>query len=241
MHKGTAVIYVDGLGREHEALVTAINGLHPSNVSMVYVDPKAEERDNLVRVYDVAHKDDETKQDVREVRANGPNAPSPTVIDGNAGLPHYDVHCWKEYDEEHKPLPEDHPAFDHPFGVPEKDQAGNRIPVVRTEYERQIEQHRAESGYVPPAPSTDPPPVTAPSEPQGLGDVEQMAANHRGHLDALIADRLATEKRADASLPQADGDDGQPSGADLDAIAEEQAAKEATTPKKNNVRQIKGK
>lgn len=144
MHKTGYVLYVDGLGKTHDALVLSINPLHPDFVTLAYVHENADERANLVTVFDVPHKDNEVNADLRKVVANGPTAQfGQTVIDGNPNLPHFDVNCWMERDEQHSPLPADHPAFDHPWKQPEFDQSGNRIPVKRTEYEREVAEHLA--------------------------------------------------------------------------------------------------
>lgn len=161
MHKGKSVIYVDSLGKAHDALVRAVNVMHPGFVTVAYVDEKADERDNVVVVYDVPHKDDESRADVRMVIADGPTSLRGTAIaEGNPDLPHFDINVWMERDEEHTPLPADHPAFDHPWKQPELDQQGNRIPVVRTEYERLIEEHKHPKP-TPPAPPAPPAKVDA--------------------------------------------------------------------------------
>lgn len=122
MHKSKHVMFVDGLGKEHSALVTAINGLHPGYVTLVYVDESAPDADNLKKVYDIPH---------MELKP----------AESNSSLPSYDFNCWKEVDEEHKALPSDHPAFDHPFAGPAKDEEG--IPLPRPEYEAELAAHQA--------------------------------------------------------------------------------------------------
>ena|SRR5713226_9058065 len=122
--KGRAIVYIDSLGREHKALVTAINGMHEGFVSLAYVDAAAPERENVKRLTDVPHMSD------------------PSVAESNPALPRYAVHAWKELSEEHRALPADHPAFDHPFAEPKRDEEGNRLPVARPEYEADVKQHR---------------------------------------------------------------------------------------------------
>jgi hypothetical protein len=141
MHERGVVTYVDAQSKTHDALVRNINPMHPGRLTLVYLGDDGEP---LV-VYDIAHKDDASRANLREVLVNGP-APNrgETVIDGNPDLPQFDHNCWMERDETHSPLPADHPAFDHPFKQPEFDQSGNRIPIVRTEYERAVEEHQKE-------------------------------------------------------------------------------------------------
>jgi hypothetical protein len=149
MHIGKPVIYLDGLSKEHEALVKAINPLHPSFVTLVYVD-EAAGADNLKVVFDVAHMSHPSKNNIVEVR----NRFGEIIEQGNSEIPHYDVNCWKEYDERAIPLPSDHPQFDAPFKLPEVDQNGKIIPPMRSEYERQIAEHQA--GKFPPPEDREP-------------------------------------------------------------------------------------
>jgi hypothetical protein len=138
MHKGKPIIYIDGLGREHEASVVDINQLHPGFITVGYF---AEDGDTI-KVYDIPHMSHESRQNVVTVLDKN-NRP---VQQGNPDLPTYPVHCWKERDEEHKALPSDHPAFDHPHKLPEFDQDGARIPIARPEYEADIAASRVPSG-----------------------------------------------------------------------------------------------
>ena len=97
MEKGHSIIYVDPFGKEHDALVVALNGLNEGFISIVYVDNDAPEADNVRRVYDIPHISEPSKGEI------------------NPSLPTFHVNAWKEYFEEHNPLPIDHPANDHPF------------------------------------------------------------------------------------------------------------------------------
>lgn len=56
MQKSKFILYVDPQGKEHHALVTAINGLHPNYASLIYIDSKAPENANLKQVFDVVGK-----------------------------------------------------------------------------------------------------------------------------------------------------------------------------------------
>src|SRR5258708_2303683 len=177
MHKSKHAMYGDGLGKEHYALVTAINQLHPGYVTLVYVDEDAPEPNNLKTVYDVAH-----------LSAKG-GEPNP-------GLPSYDVHGWKEVDEEHKAPPSDHPAFDHPHKLPEFDQDGARIPISRPEYEAEVAAHQA---------STSLP----------GGEVSDLVIETKTYTDGSSATGVAP--LPDQSPEQQAA--GAPSAADLDTVA----------------------
>jgi hypothetical protein len=111
VEKSHSVVYVDGLGREHEALVTAVNGLHPGLVTLVFVDVNAPEPENVKKIFDVAHMSQ--------------------ITEPNPDLPNYQVNCWKEFYENHRALPADHPAFDHPAKAAEYDEQGARIMPER--------------------------------------------------------------------------------------------------------------
>jgi hypothetical protein len=111
VEKSHSVVYVDGLGREHEALVTAVNGLHPGLVTLVFVDVNAPEPENVKKIFDVAHMSQ--------------------ITEPNPDLPNYQVNCWKEFYENHRALPADHPAFDHPAKAAEYDEQGSRIVPER--------------------------------------------------------------------------------------------------------------
>lgn len=179
MHKSKHAMYVDGLGKEHYALVTAINQLHPGYVTLVYVDEDASERENLKTVYDVPHLSEKNAEP-------------------NPALPSYDVHGWKEVDEEHKALPSDHPAFDHPHKLPEFDQDGTRIPIIRPEYEAEIAAHKSTAA--------------------------ELVFETKTYTDGSSATGVAP--LPDQSPEQQAA--GTPSATDLDTVAAEEAAKEAT-------------
>lgn len=96
MQKAKLVIYIDPNGVEHEALVRAVNPLNEGFATLVYVDDKAPESDNLKTVFDVAHHHDESKDE------NHPD------------LPRFVLNCWKDVAEAHEAIPPEHPHFDHP-------------------------------------------------------------------------------------------------------------------------------
>jgi hypothetical protein len=199
---GKPIIYLDGHGKEHEANVIEANQRHPGYVTLAYFDASG----NPVKLFDVPHMEHESRADIQTVKDRFGN----DVQQGNPDLPHYDINCWKEYGEDSKPLPADHPAFDHPWKQPEYDQAGNRIPVVRTEYEKDIAEHRAR--YAP----------SAEGEPAALEVGSKTYSDGTTVTGVLPLPNL--------SPAQQDALDGKPSGADLDAVAADQAAKDATTP-----------
>jgi len=124
MQKGKAVIFVDALGKEHSALVTALNVAHEGYVSLIYIDAGAPEADNIKTASDVPHISDASR------------------ADSNPDLPSYPLNAWKEPGEEHRALPADHPQFDHPFKQPELDEQGNPIPVARPAYEADVAAHQ---------------------------------------------------------------------------------------------------
>jgi hypothetical protein len=142
--KGHEVIYVDQVGAEHAALVTAMNGMHEGFVSLIYIDPQAPESENVKKLFDVAH------------------ASHPSKDESNPDLPRYVVNAWKEPGESHLVLPSDHPAMDHPFRPVAVDQDGVRIPIARPEYEAQVAAHQAGEDVAklldqaPPAPTGEP-------------------------------------------------------------------------------------
>ena len=67
---------------EHHALVTAMNGLNEGHISLAYVDPNGEERDNVVRVFDIPHESHPSKDEI------------------NPDLPRVAVNCWRRLDQE---------------------------------------------------------------------------------------------------------------------------------------------
>lgn len=124
MEKSKIVIYVDAFGKEHDALVTALNGLNAGYVSLVYVDMAAPEADNVKKLFDVAHMSDASKAET------------------NANLPAYQLNCWKEVGEAHSAPPADHPMFDHQFKQPEYDQQGALIAPLRPDYAAEVAAHQ---------------------------------------------------------------------------------------------------
>jgi hypothetical protein len=136
VNKGDNVIYIDGLGKERNASVVDVNPMHPEFATLGYFDQDG----NSQKVFDVPHFTHESRQEVRTVKASTFGAPD--TVEGNPDIPTFHVNCWKLAGEKHNPLPSDHPAFDHPFKQPDLDQNGKPIPVVRTEYERVVAEHR---------------------------------------------------------------------------------------------------
>lgn len=125
--KATPVIYLDAKGKEHEALVFAINQMNPGYLSLVYIDESLPEADNVVKQFDVRHMDE--------------------VKEPNPALPTYHLNCWKEDYRLSRALPSDHPANDHPHRKT-VDEFGAVIPINRPEYDADIAAiaaHRAVS------------------------------------------------------------------------------------------------
>lgn len=156
VEKKDHILYVDGLGKQHNALVTAVNqrgdycpacqsnaradrrvvggapcgndSYHNGDaplehyVSLVVVDDHKIESDNVVKFFDVKH----ISMMERET---------------SPGLPSFQVNCWKYEDEDHDGLPDDHPAFDHPFKVAEYDENGVQIDTGRPKFAGAIADH----------------------------------------------------------------------------------------------------
>ena len=125
-NKGNFVVYLDQVGKEHSALVTAMNPLNEGFVTLIYIDPHAPEGDNVRKLFDVRH--------ISKVRETNP------------ALPTYHLNAWKEPGESHTALPSDHPALDNPLAPVDVDRNGHRIPVARPEYDAQVTAHRTDTG-----------------------------------------------------------------------------------------------
>lgn len=123
MKKSEHVIYIDPQGREHAALVTALNGLNQGYLSVIYIDAEAPERENQREVFDIPHFSD------------------PARSEHSAKLPDIHLNCWKEVGEAHAVPASDHPMFDHPFVAKEKDEFGKVLEPARPEYEAQVSAH----------------------------------------------------------------------------------------------------
>jgi hypothetical protein len=194
MKKAQSVIYCDTKGLEHEALVFATNPFNPKYLSLVYIDESKPEADNVVKLFDLRH--------VSEV-----NEPNPD-------LPTYHGNCWKEYFEDSKPLPLDHPAYDHPHQKTH-DEQGQRIPVARPAYDADIEAHQGSQQYAVPMGETafDAQTGTGTSEVTGTGTSEvpvplqveawPVKSPSAEDLDAVAADQAAAEATSGAPAPDA--------------------------------------
>jgi hypothetical protein len=125
MKKGEFVTYIDNFGREHDALVFAVNPRDSQLASLVIIDVNAPENANTQLLYDIPHASHDTRQE------------------SNPELPVYTLHAWKEEGEKHLAMPTDHPAFDHPFKEPEYDEAGIRKEKERPDYAAQLAEHQA--------------------------------------------------------------------------------------------------
>lgn len=229
--KQDAVVYIDGYGREHDALVTAVNEREQGFVTLVYVDVNAPEPENVKKLFDIAHVSHESKQEP------------------NPDLPSYDVNAWKQRGELHRALPEDHPAFDHPFLLPKLDESGNVIPIDRPKTVAEVQSHQ--DAMVKRMGIDAPAKVDEFSQPKPMGlvsagpDLDRVAAflQSRGytikdcHTAAKFLDGLQPHEAAGfkqdfaewAATYQAPEQPGLPSAEDLDADAEEQKIKAAIT------------
>lgn len=85
MKKGTTVIYVDPAGKEHEALVKALNGLNEGFITVTYIDVDAPEAENLKTVFDIAHMSHSSKDE------------------SNPGLPRTVLNAWREKESDGLP------------------------------------------------------------------------------------------------------------------------------------------
>jgi hypothetical protein len=110
---GRIVAFIDVAGVSHLALVAAVNGLHPDRLTLVYIDPKGPDTDNIKKMFDVVHASDSSKDE------------------NNPAKPRYVFNAWRELDESHLSLPRDHPNFDHPFKRQDVAQNGVPIPIDR--------------------------------------------------------------------------------------------------------------
>jgi hypothetical protein len=138
MQKNKAIIYIDPSGKEHDALVTAINQMHDGVISLIYAVDDPENRGALnsttIEVFDIPHMS--AQSEVHTVPASGELGMRGVVVEqGNSDLPTYHIHCWKEAGEEHKALPADHPAFDGKYAWPQADEHGKFARVSRPAFE----------------------------------------------------------------------------------------------------------
>ena len=203
MRKGQTVIYIDGLGKQHEALVTAINPMHEGVISMIYVDEKAAERENVKQVFDVVHVSHPSRQEVREVPfSDQANWRGKTVLEGNLALPTFHVNCWMKVGDsvDVTPIPADHPQFDTKYSAPKPDEHGRFIEKPRPKYEAVVEQFQ------------NPQPAQ-----EGQTEYEQTVNQELIALqetNTLLNEQLAQAKAEIAAFH------GLPSAGDLDATVE---------------------
>lgn len=142
--KTDRVIYIDPKGVPHNALVVAANGLNPGYLTLVYIDPKADERENVKQAFDVPHMDDNSRQEVRTVQdPTQPWNPKALLQEGNPDLPTIHLNCWKMQWEAHEAPASDHPMFDHPFAPRPTDEDGRPMEKARPEYDEQVAAHQA--------------------------------------------------------------------------------------------------
>lgn len=212
--KTQAVTYVDGHGKEHDALVSAVNVRNPGYLSLVYIDPNADEADNVRKLWDIPHR-------------------TMATAETNPNLPQYDVNCWKDAAEPHAKLPEDHPTFDHPFAQPEKTATGDVISKARPRFSAAVHDHMATSLRMAAGARVDPDSDAARVAQQGhsAGAAQQEAPPMPAPVVSdEEAEKLAAELERElrdggVAIPGLPG----PSAADLDAVVAEQRAAEATS------------
>ena len=159
----------------------AVNPFHSGYISLVYVDESKPEPDNIVRLFDV--------RNIKDV-----NEPNPD-------LPTYHVNCWKEFFADSKPLPPDHPAYDHPHQKTH-DEQGQRIPVARPAYDADIEAHQGSQQYAVPMGELT---FNAKEGIVSSGPIIplQVKSPSAADLDAVAADQAAAEATSGAPAPDA--------------------------------------
>jgi hypothetical protein len=180
MEKNKAIIYIDPSGKEHDALVVGVNQMHEGVISVAFADDApGREYSTVEFVYDIPHMS--AQSEVHTVPASGELGMRGVVVEqGNSDLPTYHIHCWKEAGEEHKALPEDHPAFDGKYAWPQADEHGQFAQKSRPAFEADQAAIAQPDGD--PGDSIDDEPTVvdiatqlqqageAPSEPQGEAD-----------------------------------------------------------------------
>lgn len=259
VNKQDHVRYVDGLSKEHDAIVTAVNqrgdycpvcqssdrgdrrfvggapctndsfhkGTAPGEhyVTLVYVDVHRAESDNLVKVYDVKHismLDRETNPD----------------------LTTFHVNAWKYEDEGHAALPEDHPAFDHPFQPQVFDESGILITTDRPKFATAVADHQntmlaMAAGAVVPAPVPSGHDAKPDEASQVLGmQAQDLIIETKKYSDGTVVTGVAplpelSSAQQDAAQKQpgdpAAESQALPTVADLDTVAEEKKAADDTS------------
>jgi hypothetical protein len=135
-----SIVYIDAFGNQHDALVIAINQMHEGVISVAYVgDGGRFGAEPLKFAFDIQHMS--ARSEMTTVQVSDKENPAHLaafpdgVKQGNPKLPTYHLNCWKEPDEEHKALPSDHPAFDHPYDFPKADEHGYFPVKSRPEFE----------------------------------------------------------------------------------------------------------
>lgn len=129
MRNNDLVVFIDSKGVSHNALVKAIREHRDERGELVHSEPLVTLTYNLPtgepkEVIDVHHMDNPTKEEP------------------NPGLPTYALHVWKHQEEEHLPVPSDHPLHDHPYEIQKLDAAGVPVPKRRPIYEKHIQWHK---------------------------------------------------------------------------------------------------
>lgn len=247
VNKREHVLYVDGLGKEHSALVSSVNQRGDycpvclSNVREVrqivggeacrdkYHDGEAPTEHYVTIVYIDAHRvesDNVVKVfDVKHI--------SMLERETSPGLPSFHVNCWKYEDEDHEALPEDHPTFDHPFAQLERDQNGNTIPTGRPKFATAIADHRATSLAMAAGAEATKEPLSYEATPetgaQKLGEqAQEVLTMPTPAVNSLYFPPVAEDQKVAEPGTEGNANSALPSAEDLDQVAGEQKAGEET-------------
>lgn len=259
VEKQEHVIYVDGLSREHDAIVTAVNqrgdycsvcqssdrgdrrfvgGAPCTNDSFHKGTAPGEHYVTLVYV-DVHRNESDNLVKVYDVKHI-----SMLERETNPDLTTFHVNCWKYEDEDHAALPEDHPSFDHPFQPQVFDQDGILITTDRPKFATAVADHQntmlaMAAGSVVPAPVPAGHDAKPDEAAQALGtQAQDLIVETKTYSDGTTVTGVAplpelSPAQQDAAQKQpgdpAAESQALPSATDLDAVSEEQKAADDTS------------
>lgn len=77
MKKTEYVLYTDPAGKQHDALISALNGLHDGFATIIYIDQDASESDNVKKIFDVPHTSIAPQLSARFLGGDEPVPPAP--------------------------------------------------------------------------------------------------------------------------------------------------------------------
>jgi hypothetical protein len=155
--KKSVKVYINPQSVEFLALVQRDDPMHSGFMDLVFLNEGA-----INTVFSIPHQTSGARDE------------------SNPELPRYPINCWKDVDEDHKALPADHAAFDHPFEEKKKDVAGQVVQKERPLHEQDIAEHIANLKAQAQANTEVPPQIFAVSP-------EDKAANDAANLAAQSA------------------------------------------------------